>query len=161
MEAFICPRHLTHSCERFEPTHLVSLLDPGSEVASLRPSWIPPENHFSAFFLDSRNPSEPGGPTPDTLRPLIDWLRAWCGPDSCHRLLIHCHAGLGRSPAVGYLAWALHFGVGREDEAWMRMRQSCYQRWILPNPLIIEYGAHLLGRHPALIGPYKRWSYSV
>lgn len=158
MKMVICPKESAHSRTRFEPTHLVSLQDPGTELIGLRPPWIPPENHYIGVFCDVRDPRSPEAPPESSIRSVISWLQSRCGPGSQHRFLVHCHAGVGRSPAVGYVAWAIHLGPGREGEAWERMLESCIKRSVMPNSLIIGHADTILGRQGALCGPLNRWS---
>jgi predicted protein tyrosine phosphatase len=158
MKMVICPREAAHSRMRFEPTHMVSLQDPGADLIGLRPEWIPPENHYVGVFCDVRDPRSPEAPQESTIRSVISWLQPRCGPGSTHRFLVHCHAGVGRSPAVGYVAWAIHLGPGREQEAWQRMLESCIKRSVMPNSLIIGHADTILGRQGALCGPLNRWS---
>lgn len=158
LQMLVGPRDSTHSRARFEPTHLLSLLDPGSSLDGLRPPWIAPENHHVELFHDVRDPASPMAPQESSIRSVIDWLRPRCEPGSTHRFLIHCHAGVGRSPAVGYVAWAIHLGPGHEQEAWNRMIESCLKKWVIPNSLIIGQADSILGRGGALCGPLNRWS---
>jgi len=158
LQMLIGPRDSTHSRARFEPTHLLSLLDPGSNVDGLRPPWISPENHHVELIHDVRDPANPLAPQESNIRSVIDWLRPRCEPGSTHRFLIHCQAGVGRSPAVGYVAWALHLGPGHEQEAWNRMRESCLKKWVIPNSLVIDHADSILGRGGALCDPLNRWS---
>lgn len=160
MEMIICPVDAAHSQSRFEPTHLVSLQDPGTDVSGLRPPWISPENHYVGLFCDIRDASNPDAPQLSQIRSVIDWLSPRCLPGNEHRFLIHCEAGLGRSPAVGYVAWALHLGPGREQEAWELMTASCVRNTICPNTLIIRHADSLLGRQGLLCDPARRWSVS-
>ena len=161
MEVFICPREWTHSTQRFTPTHLVSLQDPGTTpetITAYRPSWIAAENHFHEFFYDVDSADHPRAPAYAAIQKLLLWLDPRCGPGSPHRFLIHCDAGLGRSPAVGYLAWALHLGPGREEEAFDRMVASALNTRLIPNSIIIAHADDLLNRRGQLLAPLHQWN---
>ncbi|MGE3309201.1 MAG: restriction endonuclease [Limisphaerales bacterium] len=158
MKLVICSREAARAPTRFQPTHVVSIVDPGSDVLGLRPSGIPPENHHIGVFCDIRDPASPEAPAESSVRSVISWLEPRCQPDSNHHFLVHCQAGVGRSPAVGYVAWAIHLGPGREQEAWDRMLDSCVKRWVAPNSLVIRHADRLLGRDGALCDPLQRWS---
>ena len=160
MNVVICPRELTHSRERFEPTHLVSLQDPGAQVAHLRPPWVPADNHLIRFFRDDGDPSDPEGPTRPVIESIVEWLSERCAAGSAVRLMVHCNAGMSRSPAVGYLAWAIHLGPGREMEAYQRMLWSCVRPFIAPNAAVVELADDILGRDGALCRPLNRWAES-
>ncbi len=136
---------------------MVSLQDPGTHVASLRPPWVTPENHLISYFLDEHDPASPDAPSWGVIQGVIDWLTPRCGPGSVNRFLIHCNAGMGRSPAVGFLVWAIHLGPGRETEAYQRMLWSCVRPFIAPNPAVVELADQILGREGALCRPLSRW----
>lgn len=157
----VCSREAAQSPTRFEPTHVVSLLDPGSELVGLRPPWLAPANHYIGLFCDIRDPATPEAPTESDLRSVIAWLEPLCAQESRARFLIHCQAGVGRSPAIGYVAWAMHLGPGREQEAWERMLESCVKRWVVPNSLVVRHADRLLGRNGALCHPLNRWSLAL
>ena len=161
MQMLICPRECAHSRSRFEPTHMVSLQDPGTDVIGLRPPWIAPENHYIGVFCDVRDPGSPEAPQESSIRSVVSWLQLHCGPETTHRFVVHCHAGVGRSPAVGYVAWAIHLGPGREQEAWQRMIDSCVKRSVIPNSLVIGHADSILGRNGALCDPLHRWSLAL
>ena len=168
MEIFVCPKDWTFAQSRFTPDHMVSLLNPGTEdeeVLSLRPPWVAPENHHVSFFYDA-DILDPGfkqgmAPTHDEIKTVIDWLLPRCGPSSESRFLIHCEAGLGRSPAVGYIAWAIHLGVGREEEAFEKMKESCHETKLVPNTVIVTLADEILQRGGAMMKPLTAWNRRV
>ncbi len=161
MKIHVCPRDWTHTKDPFLPTHLLSLQNPEAQVEDLRPPWIPPEHHHIAYFYDADILDHPHAPTREDVVGVLDWLRPLCGPDSDHRLLIHCDAGLGRSTACGYLAWFLHLGPGREEEAFHRMVRSSHETKLVPNSIIIAHADDLLNRHGTLKAPLTAWNKRV
>ena len=115
MKVFISPKEWSHSIDRFESNHMVSLQDPDADLNDLRPEWIHKENHLIGLFYDCDIPEHEHAPRAACIREVIDWLKPRCKSDSKNQFVIHCDAGLGRSPAIGYIAWALHYGPGLEE----------------------------------------------
>ena len=69
-----------------------------------------------------------------------------CGETS---LLIHCHAGMSRSPAIALAILADWLGDGHEAEAVKELLKIA--RLCTPNKLVIEIADELLGRQGALM----------
>jgi predicted protein tyrosine phosphatase len=161
MQIFVCPRDWTFATDRFEPDHMVSLQNPNADISELRPPWIPPENHYLDYFYDIDSLGHLEAPRIEAVRKLIDWLTPRCSASSEARFIIHCDAGLGRSPAVAYIAWAIHFGAGREQEAFEAMKQSCLETQIIPNSIIVAHADEILQRRGALKKPLTEWNKRV
>ncbi len=65
------------------------------------------------------------------------------------KVLIHCEAGVSRSPAAALILYACWLGPGREGEA---MRRVLTQRPLaLPNRRMVELADHLLERGGRLL----------
>jgi predicted protein tyrosine phosphatase len=78
-----------------------------------------------------------------TLMEIAQNLRSFKG-----KVLIHCEAGISRSPAAALILYACWLGPGREGEA---MRRVLAQRPLaIPNRRMIELADHLLNRHGRL-----------
>lgn len=161
MKIFVCPRDWTFAKERFTPDHMVSLQNPGADVSELRPPWVAPENHYISYFYDVVIPGDPFAPSREQIRELIDWLSPRCQRGSTAQFLIHCDAGLGRSTAVGYIAWSLFFGPGLEDQAFEAMKHCCLKFQLVPNSVIIDHADEILGRAGALQKPVTEWNRKV
>ncbi len=159
MKMFICPIHLTHWREHFEPDTMVRLVDAPADLDGVRPPWIAEPSHYSDFFLDLDDASFRSAPDRWQVENLILWLRRHVHGDA--RFLIHCHAGRGRSPAAGYIAWALLLGPQREQEAFDLMVGSCMEAELLPNRLMIALADGILGREGRLVAPLSDWTSSV
>ena len=110
---------------------MVSLQDPDADLNDLRPKWIKKENHLVGLFYDCDIPGHEHAPKEACVHEVIDWLKPRCKSGSKHQFAIHCDAGLGRSPAIGYIAWALHYGPGLEEKAFRKMQDSCFETQIL------------------------------
>jgi predicted protein tyrosine phosphatase len=157
MRIVVCSRADAFSIDRFVPDHMVSIQNPGTDTSDLRPPWVSVENHYVGYFFDIDTPNDPSAPSVRTVKMLIDWLEPRCGPSSKARFLIHCDAGMGRSPAVAYVAWSIHLGAGFEREAFRAMRRSCLEREIFPNASVIAHADRLLHRHGAIRQQLKAW----
>lgn len=161
MKIFVCPKDWTFAKERFTPDHMVSLQNPGADVSELRPPCVAPENHYISFFYDADLLGDVNAPTREQISHLIDWLSPRCQPESAAQFLIHCDAGLGRSTAVGYIAWSLFLGPGREQEAFDAMKDSSFESKLVPNSIVIDHADDLLGRAGALRKPLTEWNQKV
>jgi predicted protein tyrosine phosphatase len=143
---------LIADAERLHPTHLLSLLNPDHDEPGL--SRIAPlaKRHLVRFH-DSLVAGKPGGFTRDHLREILAFVEPAIESSRTApvRLLVHCHHGQSRSPAVAYLALALAFGPGRESEAFEQVRRNTADIW--PNSIIIETADAALGREGALVRP--------
>ena len=64
-------------------------------------------------------------------------------------MLVHCHAGVSRSPAAALLILALEDGPGAEERSCARLREVA--PWALPNKRIVSIGDRLLGRGGRLL----------
>lgn len=79
-----------------------------------------------------------------TLMELAQNLRSSKG-----KVLIHCEAGISRSPAAALILYACWLGPGREREA---MRRVLSQRPVaIPNRRMVELADHLLARGGRLL----------
>lgn len=157
MKMFICPVDWTHWRERFEPETMVSLIDSPSDLDDVRPSWI--RDHYQDFFKDIEREEFQSAPTRAQIESLILWMRPRLSEEA--RFLIHCHAGRGRSPAAGYIAWAMLLGPGHEGQAFEHMVESCFETALVPNRLIVSHVDQILGRNGALLRPLQEWNKKV
>ena len=155
----ICPIHWTHWREDFEPDCMVSLVDAREDLEEIRPHWIAESAHYTDCFLDLEDAGFRSAPSRWQVENLILWLRRRVHEES--RFLIHCHAGRGRSPAAGYIAWAMLLGPGSEQEAFDRMVESCMETELLPNRLMVTLADEILDREGRLSAPLLDWNNSV
>ena len=161
MKVFISPKEWSHSIDRFESNHMVSLQDPDADLNDLRPEWIHKENHLIGLFYDCDIPEHEHAPRAACIREVIDWLKPRCKSDSRNQIVIHCDAGLGRSPAIGYIAWALHYGPGLEEKAFRKMQDSCFNTQIIPNTIIVMHADDYLKRDGKLSEVLTQWNHRV
>ena len=79
------------------------------------------------------------------VRSALVFARQWDQPS----LLIHCHAGMSRSPAIALAILADWLGEGREDEAvkeLIKVAPLC-----TPNMLVVNISDRVLGRAGRLV----------
>ena len=79
------------------------------------------------------------------VRSALVFARRWDQPS----LLIHCHAGMSRSPAIALAILADWLGEGREDEAvkeLIKVAPLC-----TPNMLVVKISDRVLGRAGRLV----------
>ena len=79
------------------------------------------------------------------VRSALVFARQWDQPS----LLIHCHAGMSRSPAIALAILADWLGEGREDEAvkeLIKVAPLC-----TPNMLVVKISDRVLGRAGRLV----------
>ena len=96
-------------------------------------------DYLQPLFDDCILPNEP------RVRAALTFPRE-CGETS---LLIHCHAGMSRSPAIALTIFADWLGEGHEVEAVRELLKIA--RLCTPNELVIEIADRVLERQGALI----------
>ena len=92
-------------------------------------NWVMPEEHH--------------------VRSALVFARQWDQPS----LLIHCHAGMSRSPAIALSILADWLGEGSEEEAvreLLKIAPLC-----TPNMLVVEIADRMLRRSGRLVAAYE------
>lgn len=133
----------------WQPSHVVSLIDPDLAAAS-RPSFQAPIAHDVFTFFDQENPDQRPAFTA-LCETVVDRLQAICAMTDPFRLLVHCHAGASRSTAAGYIALSLLAGRGAEAQAFARLLELTVKP--RPNRLLVEIADDRLGLDGALLAP--------
>jgi predicted protein tyrosine phosphatase len=125
--------------------HLVTVINEHMMLAT--PVGLGRDNHLRLALNDIIAP-QPGMicPSPEHIEALIGFVNRWNhdGP-----LLIHCHAGISRSPAAAFIALcALNPSVPELVLA-SRLRQA--SPTAIPNPLMVELADEALDRQGRMI----------
>jgi len=129
--------------ERVRPARLVSLLPRAEQPPT--PLGMAPANHLRLFVDDVEQPAiGRAAPGPEDVLALIRFVRA--APRNVS-VVIHCLAGVSRSPAAALVALALD-APGREREAARALRAA--SPCASPNRLIVELADAALERNGAL-----------
>jgi predicted protein tyrosine phosphatase len=130
--------------ERVRPTRMISLLP--AEEQPPTPLQIAASDHLRVLVDDIGEPRMGLSPPARThVEQLISFLRA--SPPHAS-ILIHCLAGVSRSPAAAFVALALET-PGREPEAAAVLRRAA--PFVNPNRLIVQLADAALQRKGALI----------
>jgi predicted protein tyrosine phosphatase len=145
---------LFYDVANFHPTNVISLLDPEYTAFPLFSAFA--KEHLIIRMKDNTEAHADAIPVV-TLLELINFVDNAQNQDV--RLLVHCHLGASRSPAVAYLALSRLFGYGHEQRAFDTLLTVTNKPW--PNHGIIAAADHILNHHGALIGPLdtyrKKW----
>ncbi|MBB4199599.1 protein tyrosine phosphatase [Rhodoblastus sphagnicola] len=97
----VCPlAHVARVARDSGARTLVSLLTP--PAVAPRPATIAPENHLALSFADLTAPRD--GLMPASERQMAEFLTFLARWDRTAPLLIHCYAGVSRSPAAAFIA---------------------------------------------------------
>ena len=125
-------------------THLLSILEPGAYIK--RPQEIVPAHHLTVGLDDIEKPRA-GMTVPSTshIEAILDFIDAWRGEG---RLVIHCQAGVSRSPAAALIVLT-HLNPGQEEEAAKIVRRSIPHA--RPNQKMIAISDDILDRGGRLV----------
>jgi predicted protein tyrosine phosphatase len=144
--------HMPRAVAALGPKYVVSLLPPDQQPPT--PPTIAPAHHHRVEIHDVTGPmGDAIVPTREHVATLVEFLRR-CDPDAA--VLIHCAAGISRSPAAALIALALDH-PGREDEAGRVLRSVAPHT--MPNSLLLALADEVLGRDGALLAA-GRWEES-
>jgi len=97
-------------------------------------------------------------PTDDVMKSVIEWLIPQCGFSPAARFINHCKAGLGRSPAILYIAWAIPLGTGSEAGAFEKIKESCHETKLVPETVIVTLADEILQRGGLMLKPLTAWN---
>jgi predicted protein tyrosine phosphatase len=136
--------------ENFRPTNVISLLDPDYSLSPIFSMLA--ENHLILRLKDRTEVNADTIPQLSFLE-LVNFLdmAVLDSQKQDVRLLIHCHLGASRSPAVAYLALSRLLGYGHEQKAFDTLLTFTNKPW--PNHGIIATADRLLNHHGALLAP--------
>jgi len=127
--------------------HLVSIGDPGSMTPA--PFDLFPMGKLRLEFDDVNGTALVRAgfvrATPEQIAALVAFLRGVSG-----KVLFHCAAGIGRSPAAACILAAMRLGPGREREALEHV--LAIRPAIHPNKHMLGLADDLLERGGALLG---------
>lgn len=66
-------------------------------------------------------------------------------------ILIHCHHGISRSSAAGFIANCIWLGPFQEEDALSLTLDSCHSHWVFPNDIMVGYADEILNRNGRMI----------
>lgn len=135
------------------PTHLISLVNPDDAdkvAASPRPDLV----RLELFVGDVTDPEHPHAPRDHDVCRIVEFGQRLGDGD---RLLCHCRAGIGRSPAAGLIALvAAGLPV---DRAWKQLRTA--RPIARPNPWLLLLGDRQLtdAAPEGIFATWLRWAH--
>ncbi len=141
----VCPlRSMPELVGRLGASHLVSILN--AHLMPATPAAIAPEHHLKIAVNDIAA-CEAGARHPSAVHfaRLVEFVRGW---DRRAPLLIHCFAGLSRSPAAAYIALCALNPQTPEQLIEHRLRQA--SETAAPNRLMAAVADQVLERHGRL-----------
>lgn len=144
MSLIVCPAsQVERVIAELAPTFAISLISPGAPTPNL---GLPTARHLILRFNDIGSP-QPGlvAPDADMVAGLLAFA-ADCGEAA--RLLIHCYAGISRSPAAAYAIACARAAPGQEAMLAERLRRKCPSA--TPNPRLIAVACAQLDRAGAM-----------
>lgn len=142
----------------FRPDYLISIVSWAMVAADIRPPWIAEDRHIAFQFDDIDSPRFAGAPTRDDIQRIVDAGRQLAAPGASTRILIHCAAGVSRSPATGFILQCIHRGPGQEQEALAATVACAVSPFVLPNTLMINYADDLLKRKGEMARVAREWN---
>lgn len=146
----VCPlSKIEATVSRSGAQRLVSLLSADTEIA--RPSSITAENHLLLVMNDIAEMRD-GLTLPGEahVRRLLDFARS---SDRSRPLVVHCYAGVSRSPASAYIIAAALDPSRSEVELAQKLR--FLSPTATPNPRMIAVADAMLGRSGRMIAAIK------
>lgn len=137
-------------------SHLITIANPGALAP--HPPWFRGRQLELRFGdvtskADARRWQTDTPSIGDIQRAVIFAREAWSRNDS--KMLVSCHYGASRSPALAYVLLADLLGAGREAEAFRLA--AAIRPVAIPNSLVVRLGDAFLHRGGALIAPLKRF----
>lgn len=94
-------------------------------------------------FFDDDDLGRQEVPVMTHIEAVCDFLRSAMSTPSPSRLLVHCHAGASRSPAIAFVAYCLMGGT--EEKAFEKMLTLCNKPW--PSENVVQIADALLDRN--------------
>jgi predicted protein tyrosine phosphatase len=146
MTIVVCPlSQVAHQIALHRPSRVISLLDPDSLIPDLGPTYD--GKHLQLRFHDVQLPTDGQIlPSAEHVDRLLRFLNARSPSES---LLIHCRAGIGRSPAAAFIAACyLNPSVPEHKIAAALRRAAPFAR---PNDTLIHLADTVLAREGRMI----------
>ena len=105
MAIIICPLSRASEIVRErKPSHVVSLLDPGSPFPMLDGFRESQRLKLGVHDIEEEMDGIPA-PAASHMRAILDFVQAW---DRTDPMLIHCYAGISRSTATAFITACMH-----------------------------------------------------
>ena len=132
-------------------THILAIEDP--EVVKKVPTWFTGIYYRIQFHDFAEKSADPNAvlPAKKHVKEILRFGNAAIDPHALQvpHLLVHCAAGISRSPTAAFAIIAQALGPGHAIEALNEVRSirpECF-----PNPLMVKYADELLGSKGEMI----------
>lgn len=89
-------------------------------------------------------------PAEEHVAMILEFVEGW---DQRHPMIVHCFAGISRSPAAAYIAMCSLFPPGREMRLAGFLREK--MPWVYPNPLLIAAADSFMKREGRMVAAVK------
>lgn len=135
---------------------IISIADPWAET--LVPDQNNKANRLELRFVDLDEPFEAAEIPPDMVMPTAAMVARALDFAARHadaRLLVHCHAGVSRSTAIGLAIFAARLGRGAEEQALDALLELVPDA--VPNLAVVALADDLLQRSGELLSTIVRW----
>lgn len=141
MSILVCPlSKVGELIAEHHPGRVISLLDPAGSFPELGPEYL--DRHLRLGFHDILAPAENlVMPAAEHVGELLRFLEAW---DRGDPLLVHCRAGISRSPAAAFIAACFLNPEIREHEIAVALRAAAPHA--RPNETLIALADDAMGR---------------
>ena len=142
MKIIVSPlSHVMDMVARYAPERIVSLLDPAFAFPETGSAYL--GRHLCLHFHDINGAVDGWiAPTAEHVDHLLAFLAAWTKNAP---LLIHCHAGISRSPATAFIAACLHNPSVDELEIALALRRA--STLVRPNGTLVKLADAAMGRN--------------
>lgn len=151
---FVCGKREVDGYAGIGLTHILSLEDPGTPKRT--PSWfhgIHEQLHFNDVESAAAAAAVQGSmPCRENVQKIVQFGQrclATSGSAEPATVLVHCFAGVSRSPAAAFVMASQAFGKGMEKEALEYVLEI--RPVAIPNALVVRHADELLGANGALI----------
>lgn len=139
---FVGPVWAIGRAQEIGAAHAVSLINSIEMQDVITPTHITAENHLRLVMSDIDHPEEGRiMPTAEHVRALLAFLPRWARDTP---LLIHCRAGVSRSPAAAFIALCALNPQADEWSLARRLREA--GRLANPNRLIVSLADEVMRR---------------
>ncbi len=135
---------------------IISIADPWAET--LVPGQDSGADHLELRFVDLDQPLEAVARYQDMVMPsaaIVQQALDFAARHAEAMLLIHCHAGVSRSTAIGLAIYAARLGPGAEERALDALLAIVPDA--VPNLAVVAIADNLLQRSGELLNAIVRW----
>jgi predicted protein tyrosine phosphatase len=144
---FVGPIWSLAKAEEIGASRAITLINGPMMAELVTPVRLGAANHLRLIMNDIDRPAEGLiAPEAEHIHRLITFLKGW---DQDSPLLIHCHAGISRSPAAAFIAMCLL--RPEEGEAALAERLRTASAAAKPNRLLVRLADEVLGREGRMI----------